>query len=1247
MRTSLTKWVHVCVCKLRHLLFHTTPVSPVASLPEFSSVPKSRQSTLASRLLIPLALVVGLSASAAFADVQYVYDELGRLVQVINPSGTSVQYTYDAAGNITAVRQLATTTPSITEFTPNAGPVGATVTIYGTGFSTTASQNTVKFNGTTTTVSTATATQLTVTVPSGATTGTISVTTSGGTATSAQTFTVTAGSPVPTVTGFTPTIGSTGTVVTINGANFDPSPTNDRVRFNGTNAIVTGATASQITSTVPAGAGSGKVSVATVFGTGTSSNDFFVPPSGYTTADVVAIGRTTVGASPATFSVPTAGKVGMFLFDGIQGQNLGLGINGVTGSGTIYIKKPDGQNLMPSFGFNSSGTSANLPTLTATGAYAIVVVASAAVSLTITLSPDITGSVAVDGPTSSLSSSRIGQNGRFNFTGNQGQTLGLGVSGLTATPSGGSIAIKVWNPDGTVFVDCGNFTTLGGTCNIPSIPVNGNYTIFVDPVGAAAGTLTLTLSSDLTGTMTADGPAITFNLPRQGQNARYIFSGIAGHQINLTAGTSAFSTSPVVTMFKPAADGSASSTNGILWTGSMASGSQSDSQSVPLTGTYIVFVEAPGLVTGSITLALTEVTDVTGTINVDAPAVTVMTTKAAQNVRLTFAGTAGQNLSLGFVNVTFAGGTGCLADSRILRPNGSQFVTFQVFSPATSTDLPTLPETGTYTLIVDPRTTCTMNVNVLLSSPVAVSLTIDGPAVTASTLREGQDLRFNFVGTAGQNLGLGITGFVFNPTNTNQASILIVKPDGTGLVATSGSATDQGLSFALPTSGIYTVVISPPGTSTASATLTLSSDLNAGALVIDGTPAIVTTNRPGQNARLTFGGTTGQRLTLAVTGSTITNGVAYIYKPDGSNLASMNFSPAGNSVDFPALLITGSYTVFVDPSAALTGNLTLTLSSDTSAAIVADGSAVDAVTTRPGQRTRLTFSATAGQGMGIGITGVTFSPANAIVYASILKPDGSSLTDIQISSSGSDGIFTPPTSGIYTVLVDPLGAATYSMTLTLSNDLNAGVLAVNGASATVTTTRPGQNFRQTFSGNAGQNLSLAFTGASGYNNLASTIFKPDGATLYSNCCGTGTIDLSALPVTGTYTLLVDQRGPQTGTVTLTLSADVTGAIAINGATVPVSIGRIGQRARLTFAGTAGQNLRANFTGVNIPAVYGCLLEVDIRNPSGSTLVSRAQISSPAGGFDIPTLPSTGNYDVLIDPRDACATASLNAAVVTR
>ena len=81
--------------------------------------------------------------------------------------------------------------PVISSFTPTNGPVGTSVTITGTNFSTTAANNTVYFGAAKATVTAATATSLTVTVPVGATYQPISVTNNNLTANSLKPFIVT------------------------------------------------------------------------------------------------------------------------------------------------------------------------------------------------------------------------------------------------------------------------------------------------------------------------------------------------------------------------------------------------------------------------------------------------------------------------------------------------------------------------------------------------------------------------------------------------------------------------------------------------------------------------------------------------------------------------------------------------------------------------------------------------------------------------------------------------------------------------------------------------------------------------------------------------------------------------------------------------------------------------------------------------------------------------------------------------
>jgi hypothetical protein len=103
----------------------------------------------------------------------------------------------------------------------------------------------------------------------------------------------------PTITGFSPTAGRVGTLVTMTGTNFDPVPARNTVRVNGTAAPVETATPTTLTARVPAGATTGPIAVTTVAGTATSTGVFLVLP----TQDF------TLTASPASAAVLPGSRV--------------------------------------------------------------------------------------------------------------------------------------------------------------------------------------------------------------------------------------------------------------------------------------------------------------------------------------------------------------------------------------------------------------------------------------------------------------------------------------------------------------------------------------------------------------------------------------------------------------------------------------------------------------------------------------------------------------------------------------------------------------------------------------------------------------------------------------------------------------------------------------------------------------------------------------------------------------------------
>ncbi|MFI4991947.1 MAG: IPT/TIG domain-containing protein [Solirubrobacterales bacterium] len=147
--------------------------------------------------------------------------------------------------------QVLSDVPTITGFTPPSGITGAVVTITGTALDTTAQLTIGKLPASFTVLSPM---KLEATVPDGASRGKISLTSAHGSATAAGKFT-----PTFTIKSFKPAIGAAGTLVTVKGVGFTPSST---VRFNGTPAAsVSFVSSAKLKATVPAGAGSGPITV--------------------------------------------------------------------------------------------------------------------------------------------------------------------------------------------------------------------------------------------------------------------------------------------------------------------------------------------------------------------------------------------------------------------------------------------------------------------------------------------------------------------------------------------------------------------------------------------------------------------------------------------------------------------------------------------------------------------------------------------------------------------------------------------------------------------------------------------------------------------------------------------------------------------------------------------------------------------------------------------------------------------------
>lgn len=174
------------------------------------------------------------------------------------------------AGATASSTNMFTVSPRVTSFSPALGNIGSQVTLFGANFI--VGQTTVRFGSVqAASPSVTAANQLVTHVPSGAVSGPISVSTFAGTNVTTSNFVV---SGAAVITGFTPAIGPTGSVVVISGGDFTSA---SAVKFNGVNAAsFTVTAASQIHATVPPSASAGPISVTTPSGTATTTSNFVV-----------------------------------------------------------------------------------------------------------------------------------------------------------------------------------------------------------------------------------------------------------------------------------------------------------------------------------------------------------------------------------------------------------------------------------------------------------------------------------------------------------------------------------------------------------------------------------------------------------------------------------------------------------------------------------------------------------------------------------------------------------------------------------------------------------------------------------------------------------------------------------------------------------------------------------------------------------------------------------------------------------
>ncbi|MFF5243863.1 pre-peptidase C-terminal domain-containing protein, partial [Streptosporangium sp. NPDC000095] len=337
--------------------------------------------------------------------------------------------------------------------------------------------------------------------------------------------------------------------------------------------------------------------------------------------------------------------------------------------------------------------------------------------------------------------------------------------------------------------------------------------------------------------------------------------------------------------------------------------------------------------------------------------------------------------------------------------------------------------------------------------------------------------------------------------------------------------------------GTYTVALVPESAYTGKLTATIDTGYITNNITVGDPATTITLNSPGQNGAWKFTGTQGQHVSFGFTNGTfgdLYNAKVSVKKPDGTTIINPTFCGTSCSLPPATLPTDGTYTVALVPESAYTGKLTATIDTGYITNNITIGGSPSTITiASPGQDGMWKFTGAANKKVYLRFTGGTFGDLYD-AKVSLKKPDGSILKSDQFCGTSCQWDTTVlPVDGTYTILLDGQAAAVGALTVAVT-EVPADVttaLTVNGGSRPVTTTSPGQNASFTFSGTAGQTVTVTLTG-NAYGSTSFIVRKPDGTTLTSKSTSSASVSFPslALPTAGTYTIFVDPSGPAIGTI---------------------------------------------------------------------------------------------------------------------
>jgi RHS repeat-associated protein len=661
--------------------------------------------------------------------------------------------------------------------------------------------------------------------------------------------------------------------------------------------------------------------------------------------------------------------------------------------------------------------------------------------------------------------------------------------------------------------------------------------------------------------------------------------------------------------------------------------------------------------TGSVDLTLWDATDKTGgtiTPSTEGNSGVYSIDVPGQWNLITFAGEAGQNVSISPSEATFIG------NFAVFRPNGTELAG-SGGGGVTSIHGPfILPEAGTYTirLSANDEATGSVKLTAYLVKDLTGSITPtkEGAKQTVSITTPGQNALYSVTVKAGQSVSVKGSNANFNSTDRYYLEWL--DPEGK-LIASEWWWGKTGSGFwgrrEFTAAGTYTLKVNPEGSMTGSLDLTLwdATDKTGGTITpsAEGGFGTYSVDVPGQWNLITFAGEVGQVVSIVPAEATF-SGDFRLVKPNGTEIVGSGggFSFIHGPFTLPEV---GTYTIRLSGSGEATGSVKLSayLVKDLTGSITPtkEGAKQTVSITAPGQNALYSVTVKAGQSVSVKGSNANFNSTDRYDLE-WLDPEGKFIDEeFWFGKTGSafwDKHREFTSAGIYLLRVDPYNAMTGSLDLTLwdatSKTGDTITPSAEGGSGTYLVDVPGQWDLITFAGEAGQTVSIAPSEPT-YSGIFA-VFRPNGAEISGT---TGTLTALhgpfTLPETGTYTIRLRGAGEPTGSVKLAayLVKDLTGSITPTkeGAKQTVSITQPGQNALYSVTVKAGQSVSVKGSNANFNSTDRYYLEW--LDPEGKLIASEFWIGKTGSGFwGRREFTTAGTYALKVNP-ESSMTGSLD------